>query len=203
MKRRYKLAALCSALFAILGVLSCLAESFIERRRAEELLNVLASVQIGAAQTSALEDSLEKFKRYRSSIGSSGGRSYDQFMFRNYGFALFHLDPAKDIWIQVDFENGVVVAKAAHFAEEPHRGAFVMEEADTGHPTSSNYPLESTPRKVMERGTFRDANYMLSVRDSISVPADQRRIDWMIDVTCMTELGSCGDFRKILRGAFK
>jgi len=203
MKRRYKLAALCSALFAILGVLSCLAESFIERRRAEELLNVLANVQIGAARTSSLDDKLEGFKRYRSSNGSSGGRSYDQFMFRNYGFALFHLAPAKNIWIQIDFESGVVVAKAAHFAEEPYRGAFVMEEADTGRPPSSNDPLASATRKVTERGTFTDPTYMLSVRDSTSVPAGQRRKDWMVDLTCMAQLGSCGDFRKILRGAFE
>jgi len=203
MKKWHRLAALCCALIVLLGILCCLAESFIERRRAEELLNVLASVQIGAAQTPALVDKLEGFKRYRSPNDSSDGRSNDQFMFGNYGFALFHLAPAKYIWIQINYKKGTVVAKAAHFAEAPNRGAFVMEEADTGHPPSSSYPLESNPRKVMQRGTFRDANYMLSVRDSISVPADQRRIDWMIDVTCMTELGSCGDFRKILRGAFK
>ena len=203
MKRWHKLAALCSALFAVLGVLCCLAESFIERRRAEELLDVLANVQIGAAHTPGVEEKLEGFNRYRSSNGSSDGRSYEQFMFRNYGFALFHLAPAKNIWIQIDYENGAVVAKAAHFAEAPNRGAFVMEEADTGRPPSSNDPLASAARKIQERGTFAEPNYMLSVRDNASVPESRRRLDWMVDLTCMTRLGPCGDFRKILRGAFE
>ena len=187
----------------ILGVLSCLAESFIERFRAEELLNVLASVQIGVAQTSALENKLERFNRYRSSNGLSGGRSYDQFMFRNLGFALFHLAPAKNLWIQIDFDKGLVVAKAVHFAEEPHRGAFVIEEADTGRLPSSSNPPASAARRIEERGTFVKPNYMLSVRDNDSVPESRRRKDWVIDLTCMTRPGPCGGFRKILRGAFE
>jgi hypothetical protein len=203
MRKWHKLAALCCALFAVLGALCCLAESFVERRRAEELLHVLANVQIGSAQTLALKEKLEGFNRYRSANGSSDGCSYEQFMFRNYGFALFHLAPAKDIWIQINYENGDVVAKAAHFAEAPNRGAFVMEEAGIGCPPASNDSPAPAGRKIYERGTFSEPNYMLSVRDNTSVPESRRRMDWTIDLTCMTRLGPCGDFRKILRGAFE
>lgn len=203
MKKSHKLAALCSALVVLLGTLCCLADSFIQRRRAEELLNALANVQIGAKQTPELKEELERFKLYRSSNGALGDRSHDQFMFRNYGFALFRLAPAKYIWIQISFKNGTVVAKSAHFAEAPNRGALMIEEASIRDPQFSNDPLVSAARTILERGTFTDPNYMLSVRDSISVSADQRRMDWTIDLTCMTELGSCGDLRKVLRGAFK
>jgi hypothetical protein len=202
-KRYQKKLIIVSLLMVLVGA-CCLGESFVERLRAEELLKLLANVDVGTAPNPALIMELEKFKGYRSSKGFQGGRSYDQFVFQNRGFALLALAPAKILFVQIDLKDGMVIEKSAHFAEAPNRGAMVTEETDIDNSQISNtrVPLPD-PRQVEERGVFTESTYMLSVRDSVAVPEDRRRTDWMLDISCMARPGSCGDFRRVLRGAFE
>jgi hypothetical protein len=203
MKRYRKQLIIVSLLMVLIGA-CCLGESFVERLRAEELLRLLATVDVGTAPNPALIMELEKFKGYRSSKGSQRGRSYDQFVFQNRGFALLALAPAKILSIQIDFKGGIVIEKSAHFAEAPNRGAMVTEETDIDNSQISNAQVPPPdPRQVEERGVFTEPTYMLIVRDSVVVPEDRRQMDWMLDISCMTRPGLCGDFRRVLRGAFE
>lgn len=202
--KRYRKQLIVNGLFMML-ILACgLGESFVERWRAEELLKLLANIDVGTTPSPALITELEKFKGYRSSKGSQSGRSYDQFVFQNRGFALLALAPSKVISIQIDFKDGIVVEKSAHFAEAPNRGAVVTEEMniDNSQISNSQGPLPG-PRQVEERGVFTEPTYMLSVRDNVVVPENRRQMDWMLDISCMARLGPCGDFRRVLRGAFE
>jgi hypothetical protein len=203
MKRYRKQVIIISFLVVIIGG-SCLSESFVERLRAEEILALLASVDVGNAPPPALITELENFHSYRATKGSQGGRSYEQFVFQNRAFALFGLAPAKVLSVQIDFKDGIMVEKSAHFAEAPNRGAIVIEElnVDTSEINSGQVrPLG--PRQVEERGNFTEPTYMLSVVDSVAVPKERRQMDWHLDISCMTRLGPCGDFRNVLHGAFE
>jgi hypothetical protein len=186
-------------LLMLLLVACVLGESFVQRHRAEDLIQLLTDVDVGTAPNPALFAALGKFKGYRSSEGSQGGRSYEQFVFQNRGFALLALAPAKVLYIQIDFRNGIVIEKSIHFAEAPNRGAMMTEEAEI----DSDQVRPPVPRQVEERGVVTESTYMLSVRDSIEVPKMRRQMDWVLDVSCLTRLGSCGDFRRVLRGAFE
>jgi hypothetical protein len=191
-------------LLLMLLVACVLGESVVQRHRAEDLLQLLADVDVGTAPNPALFAALGKFKGYRSSEGSQSGRSYDQFVFRNRGFALLALAPAKVLYIQIDFRNGIVIEKSIHFAEAPNRGAMIMEEAEIDSERIDRDQVRPpVPRQVEERGAATESTYVLSVRDSIEVPKMRRQMDWALDVSCLTRLGSCGDFRRVLRGAFE
>ena len=204
--KRYRKQLFVISLLMVLVVAFGLGESFVERWRAEELLKLLAKVDVGTAPSPALIMELEKFKVYRSkdSPGSQSSESYDQFVFQNRGFSLLALAPSKILFVQIDFKDGIVVGKAAHFAEAPNRGAVVTEETDMDNSRINGGQVRPPiPRQVEERGALTEPTYMLSVRDSVAVPEERRQMDWTLDISCMARLGPCGDFRRVLRGAFE
>lgn len=203
MRLIYSYIAIIATLLLAVVVCACIVTSYVDRVRAEELLSIVANIQVGVAHRKDVEFLTKKFSKYSFSDqfpNLTNGNEYTVFLFRNRGFATLRLAPMKIVQIELIYEHDVVTEKAFHFAEEPNRGAILDESAN--YSSKGDFAKEVPPatRKVTERGLQTNPTYMLGIQENTSVAAARRRLDWSIDLTCMTALGACNP-HDVLRGA--
>jgi len=121
------------------------------------------------------------------------------YLFRNRAFALLHLAPPKFFWVVIRYKNGIVAEKSVQYFEEP-RCSGVMTETDQATKKVGT-PPPGRSREVYLSSSMPSPVFIMKVTDNLSVPLARRRLDWQIDLSCMTSIGGCRDPRKVLRGA--
>lgn len=187
-----------SLLFA--AVVIVVAASFLmiyyNRHQAKNLLESLSSLDVGRTTDLQARELLKPFSRYLS----KQERAYTQYQFTNGILGTLHLAPKTSVSVEVAFENGVVVEKSLHYFEEPRCGGFLQEVMKHSHFDDERPQAGSGDRSIYVGSSVPSPDFIMQVRDNTDVPLARRRLDWQVDLTCMTTMGGCRDPRKVLRG---
>jgi hypothetical protein len=190
----------CVLLLALAGI----AESYYERMQAGKLVALLSSVRVGYTTEADARKAIQPFSRFldpHHDTNIAGNDQYDQYGFRNRAFRLLHLSPFVTVWITLDYKNGVVVEKSVQYYEEPRCSGVVTETVQQAVPENAGAESAGRDREVYLSSSVPSPVFIMKVRDNPSVPSVRRKLDWQIDLSCMTTMGGCRDPRRVLRGA--
>jgi hypothetical protein len=194
--------AISSAICMVLMVSFAYLAARFNQNRAEKLITRLSEVIPGTTSEAVVKSTIQGewfLKRIPNVCENDGSQGCDQFGFTNRWLAFLHLSPAKWIWVTIEYRNGVVVSKSVQLSEAPHISAVTtqlirgIESPVTGEVFSSRR-LTVSPKDTM--------NKLIEVYDDEDVSSEQRQKDWTVDLSCLSRLGTCGDPRAILPGAF-
>ena len=191
-----------AACLAVGLLIAGIAESYYERFEAQKLLAALPDIQVGFTTESRAKEIMKPFFRYStlSTYPKGSADTFDQYFFRNRTLSLLHVSPATYVWITVDYQNGIVISKHAQAASDPRSSGSIYELVSNPPPTS----VEQTDkgRTVDIGGGAPGPYFVIKVRDDITTPLARRKLDWQMDLSCLTWRKGCTDPRKTLYGAF-
>jgi hypothetical protein len=205
-KSRLKITALVAAGVTSLILVAGIAESYYERYQAQSLLSALAGIQVGATSETQAKEIMKPFSRH-SVLGWYSkedllAHPFDGFGFSNRALSLLHMSPRTWIWINVEYKDSLVIGKHVQAASEPRCSGSVGESVHNEIPSSVKYTETDEGRTVSRGGDPGHPYFVIQVRDDLSTPLDRRKLDWQIDLSCLTWRKGCTDPRKTLRGAF-
>lgn len=173
-----------------------------EQTRADNLISLLSKVTPGMTSQVSIEEELRGvpfLKRIPNVCENDSLQGCDQFGFSNWWLAFLHLAPAKRVWVTLEYRRGVVISKSAQLAEEPHLTAVTRQLLRETAPLT----VQTAPSsRTITLSTADPKNAIAKVYDDENVTSNQRQKDWMVDLSCLSRMGSCGDPRAILYGAF-
>ncbi|MBB5066703.1 hypothetical protein [Granulicella mallensis] len=179
-----------------------IAESYYERFQAQRLISVLSNIQVGITSESQTKELTKQFSRYHVHFDQNQVRTdSDQYGFTNPAFQRLHLAPVTDIWITIDYREGMAVGKTFESFTAPRHGISVVEVVK--HGDAFLRKVAPPGRIVTVSGYETSPRFILWIEDDASVPLSQRQKDWQIDLSCMTEIGGCQDPNKLVRYASK
>jgi len=194
------------ALLLVLALGVGVAESFYERSQAEKLIEVLSNIDLVYTTQNQAVDLTKRFSRYKSAreyVTRGAATEYDHFDFENRFFSILHLAPRKNLWIMIGYKNGLVAEKFVQYYEEPHCSGVVSE---TLRKVGFDDPLLSkriNGRYFYVGASVPNSDFIMKVDDNESVSLVRRRLDWQIDLHCLTAMGGCRDPRRVFRGAMR
>jgi len=196
-----KLMICITACIAVIVSVAYCAARF-EQNRADRLIGLLSNVMPGVTSQESIKTMFESksFLTGNSNVCQKYHmRNCDQFVFTNKLLAFLHIASSKQVWVTLDYRNGVVVSKSVQFAEDPRIGAVTRQLLrDIG-------PLPvgaATSSRTITVAIADSQNAIVKVYDDESVSTDQRQRDWQVDLSCLSRIGACSDPRVILPGAF-
>jgi hypothetical protein len=165
-------------------------ETYYERWQAEAAIKTISSVEVGGTDGDSAAQSMRQ--RFHDHLFHHSA-TFDQYRFRNLGFALLHLAPRTYIWMEIDYKDGVVTRKFFQYYEEPRcTGELTEQLAELPSKKDRSVYLGSdTPSPV----------FAMRVYDNLNVPRERRGVDWQIDLSCFTRFRGCQDPRRVLYGA--
>jgi hypothetical protein len=204
--RLYYLCALVLPLLVVVAVLVCVAESYVERSQAKGLLAVISNIQVGITQQREVESLTKKYSSYNArNLFPDEPKSgeYDEFTFRNRGYGFLRIGCIKVVWMDIYYKDGVVASKSIHLAAKPNHGMSLVERTHLIEDGSDENKSAGIGRRITERGSLSEATYMLGIEDDLSAPVARRKLDWNIDLSCMTKLKGCDNPHEVFRGAFQ
>lgn len=189
-----------------------LAESYYERFQAQNLISILSDIQVGATTESHAKEATKQFSYFNQhpngSVISNTKVTSDYFIFENRAYWWLHLAPPKRTEISIDYADGIVRSKTASYYEGPGYGGVINEELQHTGTNRDLIRAEAGGRYAACNHGIPIRNctaecYQIVVHEDVTVPLARRRLDWQIDLSCMTSIGGCRDVRKIMRGAMR
>lgn len=166
------------------------------KSEATRLLAVLSTVKVGSSRQSEVLEAVKPFTRFEDSDPQRNERVVS-YSFRNRVMALLHLAPPKYVYAGIEFRDGIVVEKSVNFYQEPRLGVVVQEVMAPG----ASDPTSNNPRQV-RTVVYGPQSTVIVVHDDTSLPLERRKLDWQIDLSCMTVMMPCGNPQSLLPGIF-
>jgi hypothetical protein len=190
------------ACLAFVLLLIGITESYYERFQAQRLIGVLSNIQVGVTSESQAKELTKRFSRYHVHFDQNQvSTDFDEYGFTNPAFQRLHLAPIINVWITIDYREGVVIGKTFSSFVAPRHGVSVVEVVK--HGDAFLRKVAPPGRIVTVSGYETSPRFILWIEDDASVPLSQRQKDWQIDLSCMTEIGGCEDPNKLVRYASK
>ena len=196
LRKRFLSLSFVALLAVLIVVVASFSMSYYNRMQATKMLEVLSSLEVGHTTDVHAREVLKPFSRYLSGQESA----YAQYQFTNGVFGVLHLAPRTSVSAEVAFENGVVVEKSLNYFEEPRCGGVLQEVLKHSHFDDERPHAGNGDRYFYVGSSVPSPDFIMKVRDNTDVPSARRRLDWQVDLTCMTTMGGCRDPRKVLRG---
>jgi hypothetical protein len=180
-----------AALLVATSLALAYADAWYEKSAAERLLTVLSGVQVGKSTESDVTNATKSFGRYADgdiNTDRQKAASWVTYTFQNRLMAILHLAPWKSVYIGLEFKNGIAVSKSLNFYQQPRSGVIVQEVVATDGSSSTKI----NPRQI-HPVIYGPNRLVIEVHDDTSVPLARRQLDWQVDLSCMTNMGGCGD----------
>jgi|WetSurMetagenome_2_1015567.scaffolds.fasta_scaffold375495_1 hypothetical protein len=196
--RTVRLLLVGTGLLVATSVALAYADAWHQRSRAERLLSVLSTIQVGRSTESDVATStaaLAGYARRQVNSGHLGVTSELEFTFQNHLMALLHFSPPKYLYVGLEFKDGVVTSKSLNFYQAPRFGVIV-QEVNAG----ANSDSKKLNARELHINNYGQNMTVIEIRDDTSVPQVRRQLDWQIDLSCMTEMSACRDAHRILPG---
>jgi hypothetical protein len=185
-------------------------KAYYERSKAEELITILSQLEVGVSSEQEVRSLTERFGRYRIEQDAQRDEQSraDVFGFQNGAAWLLNMIPAKTVMIRLQYENNVLTQKEFVYAESPGiRGSLREESGQQAEHDALAFLRKNGRVLSINNGAppYRsDIPVQIAVVvDDASSPLARRRLDWSIDLNCMTRLRDCPDLRLVLNGALE
>jgi hypothetical protein len=179
--------------------------SHYECSRAEKLVAVLSDIEVGYTSEDHAKDLTAKFSRFRNPRlyeSSKDKTIFDEFDFDNGLFGYFPIRSPKYIQIMIGYKDGAVVEKYfRYFDEMRNRSALVREEYKRPDEAVDYVSLIRKDGRAMSLKGVEPPILNILVDDDNTVSPERRKLDWQIDLTCLSRLWGCNDMGEVLRGA--
>lgn len=193
----------------ILLASAALSRSYYERSKAEQLIEVASHLDLGVTSKQEVQKLTERLNRNRIGSPQSNGQLESvAFGFENGSALLLNMIPSKTVYVRFDFRDGILIRKELDYAESFGIAGSLKEEIiqQTDHD-----PLAFLRRNgrvlSVNRGAPpypRDTPVQIVVlADNTSVSSERSKLDWRIDLNCMTKLQRCRDLRSVFQGALQ
>ena len=186
------LTTLLSALLIVMAF--GIGQEYYEYTRAQALVHVLASFEVGTTTATHAKAALIPFAKYSddSQSGSAHMNSQgDSFTFNNKRFSALHLTKYKAVQIGVGYCSGFVSTKAFNFFQEPRLAATASEQVSL---ITGPHQITAQKDSRVQRYDYGPGLYRLSVSDDPNTPQNRRAKDWDINISCFFSLSSCNPY---------
>ena len=179
----------------VLGVGGSVLQSVHVRRAAEAFLEESRHLDVGSSSYAQVRYALRQFHRYESANEPCSPQKCQlQYRFDNIGMRILRLAPPTGFYFSFDFQNGRLTSKEAVLGQGICCAALVREVRFNAAETEGRSGYEVVPN---------GAPYKVLVTLDTRATAEERRISYQFNLSCLTALGGCGDAHQLLPGVWR